>query len=83
MNNSEAIVALQSLIFPLEKAECSRTFIKMAESAIDIAIEAIRKQEPVKPLNPGYIYCGKCKNPLPEGAKYCLWCGQAVKWDDK
>ena len=82
MNDSEAIAVLQCLIVELEKAKCSKTFIKMAEFALDIAIEAIRKREPVKPWKPGYVYCGKCENRLPERARYCPWCGQAVQWDD-
>lgn len=59
--------------------------------ALNMAIEAMKTQEPVKPvferqfMSSIKIYdCGKCGTSLgAKGiAKYCMACGQAVKWDD-
>lgn len=58
--------------------------------AIDLAIEALKAQEPVPPeldnlWKHTYGRCGVCRAPLPsiEGlaSKFCWMCGRAVKWN--
>ena len=56
------------------------------------AYELLKEQEPVAPQkhynkNADLLYaCGKCRNDLKpnnRNAKFCWFCGQAVKWNDK
>lgn len=58
--------------------------------AIEIAIDALKAHEPMKPVferqfmsNIELYDCGKCGTSLgAKGiAKYCMKCGQAVKWE--
>ena len=48
------------------------------------AIELLKEQEPVKPIeNAGFYYCGACKYAFTSGRqKFCSDCGRAVKWDE-
>lgn len=57
---------------------------------LDDALDLLKAQEPVKPVfdrqfmsDIGIYDCGKCGTSLGvEGiAKYCMNCGQAVKWE--
>ena len=47
----------------------------------------LKEQEPVTPVTiewkHGFPHCTKCGQMLPEGdaVKYCLHCGQEVKWE--
>lgn len=59
--------------------------------AVEIAIDALEAQEPVEPVferqfmtSIGIYDCGKCGTSLGARgiAKYCMNCGQAVKWND-
>lgn len=52
------------------------------------AIALLKAQEPVmvqkKPMEEIKTWdwvCGKCGGPVLYSAKYCSWCGQAVKWE--
>lgn len=57
----------------------------MTEEAETIgdALELLKEQEPVKPIeNAGFYYCGACKYAFTSGRqKFCSDCGRAVKWD--
>ena len=80
MTNREAIEIL---------VELQKCYLGGIVDAIDMAIEAVNAQEPVEPvferifMSDIEIYdCGKCGTSLgAKGiAKYCMKCGQAVKW---
>lgn len=54
--------------------------------ALDLALEALRKQLPIRPGHPeisesgkAVFPCGNCGGDLGEG-EYCPECGQRVKW---
>ena len=58
--------------------------------ALDVAIEIIEKQIPKKPhgidTNFSYFVCSTCKQPIyysdeKESHKYCLNCGQKLRWE--
>jgi hypothetical protein len=59
--------------------------------AIDLAIEALKAQEPVKPTigcgdgggpcGNWWYQCSKCEKVIDYHDKYCRNCGQAVKWE--
>lgn len=56
--------------------------------ALEMAVEALRKQERMKPLSPEVdayggkvIPCGNCGGELMgKEYDYCPWCGQAIRW---
>ena len=50
---------------------------------LDDAIEMMKAQEPVKPIeNAGFYYCGACRYAFTSARqKYCTDCGRAVKWE--
>ena len=71
-------------------AECPYDGACLNRLKID-ALELLKAQEPVKPVfgrqfmpDIKLYNCGKCGSSVGvEGiAKYCMTCGQAVKWDD-
>ena len=50
--------------------------------ALDMAIEALKVQEPVKPLIAHDMYfCGNCKYAIPRTVNYCPKCGKKVMWN--
>jgi len=70
-----------------------QTAVDIDPWAMEIAVEAMQKQIPLKPLpkelaerqpfgnNPVYIIpCGSCREPLNFLFPYCPWCGQAIDW---
>lgn len=79
MNNQEAIDILRDGIDKVEWEDYA--------DAIDMAIEALKKQdatEPVNPLSPAWssmYFCGKCKYPVGKHNNYCSQCGRKVKWN--
>ena len=53
------------------------------EMALQIAREALRKQEPMKTiLSHGECGCPRCEVTLSEGDEYCWHCGQKIDWED-
>lgn len=76
--------------------ELKKCYLGGIVDAIDMAIEAVKVQEPVEPKkvnryidfdDEGEAYipetydCGACGNELPWKANYCPMCGRAVKWE--
>jgi hypothetical protein len=70
-------------------------FPKQSIEATDIAIQALEKQIPVKPIHTKYrlnterlhhmIYCGNCgeyDQRVNIGDKYCRKCGTKIDWSD-
>lgn len=57
--------------------------------AIYLAICAMRKTIPMKPINrkvwehvdKTFNTCPHCPEILDDQAKHCRWCGQAIKWE--
>lgn len=75
MTNREAIETL---------GELKKCYLGGIVDAIDMAIEAVKAQEPVKPIiicGNWWYQCGKCKEAVGYHDKYCKACGQAVKWE--
>lgn len=52
------------------------------DEVAELAIEAIEKQIPKKPLNHKHIYyiCGICGAIVKLDMNYCNKCGQAIDW---
>lgn len=84
MTNENAINILRWLNPPRTDKESFDNFVQ----AIDIAIEALEKQVPMKLLPPemgidGRVItpCGYCGEELPKKAfyEYCPYCGQKIK----
>jgi len=61
-----------------------------SDEALDMAISALEKQEPMKPMAPeldplgGVTHpCGNCGGELvSKFHDFCPWCGQAIKWEE-
>ena len=61
----------------------------MLREALDIAMDAIKAQEPVQVGEkvegfceaPEFYSCGFCKNAIRKPWSYCPFCGKLVKWD--
>lgn len=81
MTNREAIEIL---------GELKKCYLGGIVDAIDMAIEAVKAQEPVEPYTKRdgkttFFLCGGCNEPLciakdSYKPKHCPMCGQAVKW---
>ena len=51
-------------------------------AAFGVAIGALEKQIPKKPIDEGWLYCPICeKDILLEGYKFCPNCGQKICWE--
>lgn len=61
-----------------------------AYEAIDMAIDALKKQIPMKPIGEHYAHmrCPSCNHRIPSGQgsssrrrdNWCNYCGQAINW---
>ena len=72
----------------IQRLETHKEYIsphgRFTEEAIDMAIEALEKQVPMKTLGPeldafsgrAVFSCGNCGERISPMQKYCLWCGQ-------
>lgn len=75
MTNEEAIEILQ------EERDYAQ-FLTYVKDAIKIAISALEKQIPKKPVEArNEIVCPTCKT-LVGSSPYCRYCGQALDWSD-
>lgn len=71
MTNKEAIIDIYENIQPI-----------IGGKSLDIAISAIEKQIPKKPVKTrSEIVCPTC-NTLVGSSPYCRYCGQAIDWSD-
>ena len=71
MTNEEAIIDIRENIQPI-----------IGGKSLDIAISAIEKQMPKKPVRTrSEIVCPTC-NTLVGSSPYCRYCGQAIDWSD-
>ena len=50
-------------------------------NTIRVAISAIERQIPKKPMQEDCFTCPSCENYLIYGDKYCQECGQLICWD--
>lgn len=64
--------------------EYGKTSYSEYVEALDIAIAAVEKQTPKKPIGSMKVFskCPVCKNELYEEQKHCEECGQALDWSD-
>ena len=55
-------------------------------AALQMAIEALEKQIPKKPIEPGslslFYKCPICKKSVNDHARYCAVCGYKLNWAD-
>ena len=63
--------------------ECGKTLCE----AVDLAIEALDKQTPVRGITSsfGVVFCPNCERSvwqIEDESKYCFRCGQALKWEE-
>lgn len=71
MKTEEAIIDIRENIQPI-----------IGGKSLDIAISAIEKQIPKKPVKTrSEIVCPTC-NTLVGSSPYCRYCGQAIDWSD-
>lgn len=99
MTNLEAIETLKikKECYDYEGLSCDMSFSEcesgcsLCAEAIDMAIEALEKQMPKKPVNYDSVphsRCPVCNNAVKvfEDAHeyhYCLYCGQCLDWSDE
>ena len=75
MTNQEAIETIEAN-YPPEN-------YTMLREALDMAIDMLKNQEPVKPVvRKGTIWCGKCGILVSQLDNYCSRCGHEVNWYD-
>ena len=85
MTYAEAIKEINSRI---EMANQYRSDLILDDTeGLKLAIEALRKQTPVKPcVNEGEYICSVCDklehSTLGKGDEYCWHCGQKIDWED-
>lgn len=79
----EAIIRLEECI-----ADCTSGEDDIYKSAFATAIEALRKQIPVKPIKIRtllYVRCPSCRCEVDDGIRemeYCEHCGQKLDWSE-
>lgn len=77
MTESEAIELLTSQL----------TFNELNREAKQMAVNALEKQIPQKPIFDSYHRaghrCPNCNNTNPWGYKHCKHCGQRLDWDEE
>ena len=86
MENREAIEILKNMKWSITT---KFNAINNSTKALDLAISALEKQEPMKPMAPeldplgGVTHpCGNCGGELvSKFHDFCPWCGQAVNWE--
>lgn len=92
MNEIEEIMNLLnsvSRLIELKKSNEIQEFYYSDEfsKVIDIAINAIEKQIPKKPIYDNYhragYRCPNCNNTNPWGYKHCRYCGQNLDWSER
>lgn len=92
MNEIEEIMNLLnsvSRLIELKKSNEIQEFYYSDEfsKVIDIAINAIEKQIPKKPIYDNYhragYRCPNCNNINPWGYEHCRYCGQNLDWSER
>ena len=77
MTESEAIELLTSQL----------TFNELNREAKQMAVNALEKQIPQKPIFDSYhragYRCPNCNNTNPWGYKHCKHCGQKLDWNEE
>ena len=93
MENREVIEWLKGCVVSYEVDDKGRpngnVTCDLTQEVIDMAISALEKQEPMKPMAPeldplgGVTHpCGNCGGELvSKFHDFCPWCGQAIKWE--
>ncbi len=55
---------------------------KLDDEALTIAIEAMKKQIPMKPYFEHVYFCSVCNSEVVSGTDYCWNCGQKLDWKE-
>jgi DNA-directed RNA polymerase subunit RPC12/RpoP len=81
----------------IDRIQCAIRHIKTAVDvdpwAVEIAVDAMWKQIPIKPIGKHYAHmrCPSCNHRIPSGQgsssrrrdNWCNYCGQAIYWSDE
>lgn len=79
MKISEAIVFLRRW---LEVCESEPADDHSAVKALTVALEAMHRRDPMKPLDNGHLLCPMCARYIQEDKpNYCPDCGQRIEWN--
>ena len=85
MKPEEAIKMLKYNSNVIHKTINGETDINEVE-ALDMAISALEKQIPRKPIEPGsfslFYKCPICKKSVNDHARYCAVCGCKLNWSE-
>lgn len=79
MTPQEAINRLKNICFTI-KNEPEEIEAAQYIGALKLAISALEKQVPEKPMNK--YYCPSCEEQLMGKVNYCEECGQAIDWSE-
>nr|DAN41066.1 MAG TPA: Trm112p-like protein [Caudoviricetes sp.] len=79
MAPQEAINRLKNICFTI-KNEPEEIEAAQYIGALKLAISALEKQVPEKPMNK--YYCPSCEEQLMGKVNYCEECGQAIDWSE-
>lgn len=75
---TEAIIELEELIDGIIDG-CGS--VRLREAA-ELAIDLIKKREPMKPYFEHGYFCSGCNSEIVPGTDYCWNCGQKLNWED-
>lgn len=77
MTRQEAIDYLEKLSIDTKIGNANQS---MSSALINMSMEALEKQIPIEPIDKiMYRECPKCGSV--DLGKYCIECGQAIKWE--
>ena len=90
MTTDEAIEIIESLYVTMSMWLGSSEEARQRNEAIKMAVDALKKQIPMKPTGEHYAHmrCPSCNHRIPSGQgsssrrrdNWCNYCGQAINW---
>lgn len=83
MTPQEAIDFIENEV-QIDVRFCGKEDIDKIEEAFELAISALEKQIPKKPIITDWVYCPNCnwKIAMLIGKEVCPKCGQVLDWSD-
>lgn len=87
MEAREAIEVLTDKDTSIGTLKCDDTAWRKLQPAIDMAVKALEKQIPKKPIYDALYACPNChtimlQGTFEESGKCCKECGQALDWEE-